>query len=311
MNRRRSHAPNRWRATVEGGVERVRPLFLAVLVHGLAAGLLWIGSLNWQAPEPPPVPAFSLVDTQPYLERQAREAASEQAAQRAEQEARRLQQQQAEEEARQRALAEQRQREQEEQERQALLEREREAERQRQLEQQRQEEERRQLERERREAEERRQRELEELRRQREVAEAERREQERRLAELAERREQARREAEAAAEAERLRLGREQAERDARRATLREEYVATIAELVRRNWIRPATTRPGVECAVQVVQIPGGEIVDQALASPCNADEPTRRSIVAAVQRAGVLPYRGYEEVFEREIRFVFRYDGD
>ncbi|MDX1626944.1 MAG: TonB C-terminal domain-containing protein, partial [Wenzhouxiangellaceae bacterium] len=111
-------------------------------------------------------------------------------------------------------------------------------------------------------------------------------------------------------EAERLRLAREQAAADQRRATIREEYVSTIAELVRRNWIRPPTTSPGVRCSVRVVQIPGGTIVDQAIASPCNADDATRRSIVAAVERTGEFPYRGYEDVFEREIEFVFRYDG-
>ena len=135
--------------------------------------------------------------------------------------------------------------------------------------------------------------------------------QERRLAELAEQREAERQRVAAEAEAERLRLAREQAEQAARRATLEEEYVATIAELVRRNWIRPATTNPGVQCAVQVVQIPGGDIIDQAIVSPCNADDITRRSIEDAVERTAVLPYRGYEDVFQREIRFVFRYDGD
>ena len=112
-------------------------------------------------------------------------------------------------------------------------------------------------------------------------------------------------------EAERLRLARERAEANQRRATLREEYVATIQELVRRNWLRPPTADPGVRCAVRVVQIPGGVITDQAIASPCNADPLTRESILSAVQRTEQLPYEGYEEVFEREIVFIFRYDGN
>jgi colicin import membrane protein len=62
---------------------------------------------------------------------------------------------------------------------------------------------------------------------------------------------------------------------------------------------------------VQVVQIPGGEVISSSLVGRCNADEATRRSILAAVDRAGVLPYRGYEDVFQREIEFIFRYDGD
>jgi colicin import membrane protein len=62
---------------------------------------------------------------------------------------------------------------------------------------------------------------------------------------------------------------------------------------------------------VRIVQIPGGEVISASIQGACNADEATRRSLVAAVERAGSLPYRGFEEVFEREITFEFRYDGD
>jgi hypothetical protein len=160
---------------------------------------------------------------------------------------------------------------------------------------------RRQQEAERRRREETRQRELEELRRQREQAQSEREEQQRRLTREA---------AKQPARAEHLRLAHQQAASDARRATLREEHLSTLRELVRRSWIRPPTTNPGVECAVRVVQIPGGEIIDASIVSPCNADDATRRSITAAVMRVGNLPYRGYEDVFERQITFEFSYDG-
>lgn len=83
----------------------------------------------------------------------------------------------------------------------------------------------------------------------------------------------------------------------------------TIQALVQRNWIRPPTTNPGVRCDVRVFQIPGGEIISADIASPCNADEATRRSIVAAVLRTGELPYRGYESVFDRQIIFTFVYE--
>ena len=42
-----------------------------------------------------------------------------------------------------------------------------------------------------------------------------------------------------------------------------------------------------------------------------NADDATRRSVVAAVERIDALPYRGFEKVFKREIDFIFIYDGD
>jgi colicin import membrane protein len=62
---------------------------------------------------------------------------------------------------------------------------------------------------------------------------------------------------------------------------------------------------------VDVVQIPGGEVISASISRRCNADDVTRRSIIAAVEKAGNLPYRGFEDVFEREISFFFLYDGE
>jgi len=284
-----------------------RALVLALGVHAAAFGLLWLGSLTWTPERPEIAPSFTLVDASPYAEARREERRAEEARRRQEQERR-------EEAERQQALQRQREQQRQEAQRQAELERRRQEQAEREAEQRRQEQleqERRRLEEERREREQTRQRELEELRRQREQAQREREEQERRLAEIAERREQENERQRAAQEAERLRLAREQAAAEERRGTLREEYVATIAELVRRNWRRPPTTQPGVRCRVRVVQIPSGVIIDQAVASPCNADQATRESIISAVQRTEQLPYEGYEDVFEREIDFIFSYDGD
>ena len=94
-------------------------------------------------------------------------------------------------------------------------------------------------------------------------------------------------------------------------ATKGEEYYAAIQSQVTNNWFRPPTARPGLKCRLKIVQIPGGEVISAAIAGVCNADEATRRSLVAAVERAGSLPYRGFEKVFEREIDFIFTYDLD
>jgi colicin import membrane protein len=286
----------------------LRALALALAVHAAAALLLWAGSLSWQPKRPEIAPSFTLVDAAPFVEQRQRERV---AAEQAEAARERLEQAREQEAERQRALQAQRQREREEAERQALLERQRQQQLEREAELERQAERRRELEREQREEEQRRLEELRELRRQREEAQRQREEQERRLEQLAEQREREEAERRAQQEAERLRLAREQAAAEARRGTLREEYVATIAELVRRNWRRPPTTDAGVRCTVRVVQIPGGVIIDQAVAAPCNADPLTRESILSAVQRTEELPYQGYEEVFEREIVFTFSYDGD
>ncbi len=300
-------------------LEQLQALGLALGVHLLMVGVLALGSWNWEPfeRELPPV-QVTLVDMGPILDqrREEQEQERQQQAQRAREEAER--QQQAELEAqRRRQIEEQerleaeRQAAEEARRQQEIQRRERELEAQRQAEAQaRREEQRRLAEEERRREEEERMREIAELRAQREAAEREREEQERRLAEIAREREAQEAEQRAREEAERLRLSQEQAQADARRATLREEYMITIQTLVTRNWTRPPTTSPGVACTVRVFQIPGGEIIAAEIVRPCNADQSTRRSIIAAVNRVGELPYRGYESVFEREIDFVFRFDG-
>lgn len=287
-------------------------LIQAIGVHIVFLALFVASSWNWQSFEPPMPPVrVSLVDMGPTVaEREAQERQRALEAERAEQA---REEAEALERARQEAAARV------ERERQAELQAQREAEAKRAAEEaaeqarlarerreaaRREEEARRQAEAEARE------RELAEIRAQREAAQREREEQERQLAELAAERlakEEERRQMEAA---ERLRLANEQAQADARRATLREEYILTIQELIRRNWNRPPTTAVGMNCTVKVFQIPGGEIISAELISPCNADQATRRSIETAINRVTALPYRGYESVFEREIEFGFRYDG-
>lgn len=98
---------------------------------------------------------------------------------------------------------------------------------------------------------------------------------------------------------------------EGRRADLGEKYRLAIQQLVKDSWLRPPTARPGLRCILKIVQIPGGEVISAAISGSCNGDEATRRSIVAAVERIDSLPYRGYEDVFAREIDFEFKYDGE
>ena len=43
-----------------------------------------------------------------------------------------------------------------------------------------------------------------------------------------------------------------------------------------------------------------------------SANRPSLSEIfLAAVERTGVLPYRGFEDAFQREIEFIFTYSGD
>ena len=87
-------------------------------------------------------------------------------------------------------------------------------------------------------------------------------------------------------------------------------YSAAIQSVVTANWLRPDSAQAGLSCALDITQIVGGEVIEVHVVPPCNADDITRRSIEAAVQRAQPLPYQGYEKVFQRKIRFNFHYDG-
>jgi len=155
------------------------------------------------------------------------------------------------------------------------------------------------------------QNELDQLRKQREEAARQARIEEERLKQLEARRQtdaDAQRQLQAEADMQRQMASEFRA---GQLATKGDEYYAAIQSQVTNNWFRPPTARPGLRCRLKIVQIPGGEVISAAIAGKCNADEATRRSLVAAVERAGSLPYRGFEKVFEREIDFIFTYDDD
>lgn len=87
-------------------------------------------------------------------------------------------------------------------------------------------------------------------------------------------------------------------------------YAAAIQAAVTRNWNRPESVPPGLRCTLRIVQIPGGDVLSANVTSPCNADASARLSIEQAVMRAAPLPYQGFEQVFEREVTFNFKFDG-
>ena len=92
--------------------------------------------------------------------------------------------------------------------------------------------------------------------------------------------------------------------------SLAARYAAAIQAAVTDNWNRPESATPGLRCVLRIAQIPGGEVISVTVGSPCNADPVTRNSIEQAVMKAAPLPYQGFENVFQRNINFNFRYDG-
>jgi colicin import membrane protein len=283
---------------------------LAVGVHVLMGALVVLGTMDWKPFKPPTLTGMTIeavmVDTGAIKKRreEARLEAERAAARKVEQERR------------DKELKDRRERE----ERDRLAQEEAERQRQKELATQKRQEDlrlqrlRQKQEQDRKDQLKRQQDELAELRRKREEAARQRKIEEERLKQLdARRKSEAEAQRQAIAEAEmRRQMEQEQAEfRAGQLATKGEEYYAAIQAQVTNNWFRPPTARPGLRCRLKIVQIPGGEVISAAIAGVCNADEATRRSLVAAVDRAGSLPYRGFEDVFEREIDFIFTYDDD
>ena len=168
---------------------------------------------------------------------------------------------------------------------------------------------------------------LSELQRQRDDAEQARIEEEARLERLRQEEEQRlAREREAEAERQRqeaaaarqraemeaelqLALALEDERRQAEEAGLLDEYIRLIENRIQQNWISPVSSHVGLECVVNVTQIPSGDVVDVRVGR-CNGDEAVVRSIEAAVLRSSPLPRPPISSLFERNLEVVFNPEG-
>ncbi len=83
-------------------------------------------------------------------------------------------------------------------------------------------------------------------------------------------------------------------------------YIFAIQQKVERNWVRPANAEVGLECIVNVRQLPGGEVVDVSIGR-CNGDQTVKRSIESAVYKASPLPMPQDPSVFERRLTLIFK----
>ena len=149
------------------------------------------------------------------------------------------------------------------------------------------------------------------------LAEAKRKAEEQRKAEQQRKLEAARKadEERRAAEAKQLALNQAQLAQgvDAEEKLLAERTgpaMATWAQLIQARiqhaWIRPPTARPGIDCFIDITQVPGGEVTDVKVGA-CNGDQAVRQSIQDAAYRASPLPQPSDPALFERVIRVEFK----
>jgi colicin import membrane protein len=85
-------------------------------------------------------------------------------------------------------------------------------------------------------------------------------------------------------------------------------WEALIAAKITRQWLRPPTARPGIECMLYVTQVPGGEVT-QVRIGECNGDQAVRQSIEDAVYRASPLPPPPDPALFDRNLKIDFKPD--
>ncbi len=86
----------------------------------------------------------------------------------------------------------------------------------------------------------------------------------------------------------------------------RARWIAEMLARIEAQWIRPDNVRSGVRCPIRIKLLAGG-YVDSAEVQPgCPYDEGAKRSVEAAVMKASPLPYRGFEDVYVRDLTVNF-----
>jgi len=85
-----------------------------------------------------------------------------------------------------------------------------------------------------------------------------------------------------------------------------ENYSAAIAHAVSSNWLRPDNLL-AAPCDVDIVQMPGGQVVSAISTASCPYDDAGKRSVEVAILNSSPLPYKGFENVFRRHLTFTFR----
>lgn len=87
---------------------------------------------------------------------------------------------------------------------------------------------------------------------------------------------------------------------------LRDRYIAMLRNKIQSAWIKPPSATAGIDCVVEVTQVPGGEVTG-ARVTQCNGDAAVRQSIENAVYRATPLPDPPDPALFERNLSLRFR----
>jgi len=85
-------------------------------------------------------------------------------------------------------------------------------------------------------------------------------------------------------------------------------WQSMIQAKITRAWLRPPTAKAGINCILNVTQVPGGDVAKVTIGA-CNGDQAVRDSIEAAVYRASPLPPPPDPSLFQRDLEITFKPD--
>ena len=105
-------------------------------------------------------------------------------------------------------------------------------------------------------------------------------------------------------------LAAEEHAETARNGAALANWQSMIAARITRAWLRPPTAKAGIDCMLNVTQVPGGEVTQVSIGK-CNGDQAVRESIEAAVYRASPLPPPPDPSMFDRNLVIEFKPDAD
>jgi colicin import membrane protein len=94
----------------------------------------------------------------------------------------------------------------------------------------------------------------------------------------------------------------------ARNSAALASWESLIAARITRAWLRPPTAKAGIDCMLNVTQVPGGEVTQVSIGE-CNGDAAVRQSIQDAVYRASPLPPPPDPSLFDRNLKIRFKPD--
>ena len=89
-------------------------------------------------------------------------------------------------------------------------------------------------------------------------------------------------------------------------APLDPAYLKAMRGAILQNWTRPAASKAGTHCMIQIEQTKDGRIGRSRFGEPCDFDLEARRALKAAVDKSSPLPYRGFEAVWRPSVNILF-----